>query len=359
MLMYLVLYAAFAWASVTHLRNSLPGREVHQPLSRGCLLVFVILLLLIGFRYEVGGDWNSYTEQVFDQLNKPLSAIGEKQDPAYSLLNWIGANIGGGIFLVNLVCASIFSWGLITFSRAQPRPWLVMAIASSYLIPVVAMGYTRQGVAIGLFMIAMTTLEKANTFRFLIWLFAAALFHKTAVILAPIALLAGSKRWYVSIPTFGLVGGLMFLLLLQESMDGLFQNYIEAEYESSGAAIRAIMIAMPSAVFLLLRRRFFLSSIQRRFWTWMALGGTAFLGAVVVSPSSTAVDRIGLYWIPIQLFVLSRLPDVLGQPGYSNTKWVVMVLAYSLAVLLVWLQAATHSSLWLPYRFYPWELLWV
>jgi hypothetical protein len=358
MTIYLVFYAGFFWAAVRFSNPSF-DQAPHKRLSLGWLFAFAALLLLIGFRYEVGGDWNSYLEHVADQLNEPISSIGDKKDPAYSLLNWIGANIWGGIFLVNFICAGLFSFGLITFSRAQPRPWLSMAVAFPYLIIVVAMGYSRQGVAIGLTMIAMSALQNGKTFRFLLWVFAAAMFHKTAIILAPIAILSGGNRWYVSIITVGVAGGLMFLLLLQESVDGFKQNYIEAEYQSSGAAIRVFMNAIPSVVFLLLRRRFCLSATQRRFWTSMAFGGIFFVGLLVLSPSSTAVDRVALYWIPIQLFVLSRIPDVLGRPGRGNVGWVLMVLLYGLAVMLVWLLFAKHSFAWLPYRFYPWELVWL
>jgi hypothetical protein len=357
-LIYLVLYAGFALAAATEPRDPSFRKAVVQPLSGRWLLAFSALLLLIGFRHEVGADWSAYEESVAEQFNEPFLAVGKTGDPAYSLLNWIGANIGGGIYLVNLVCAGLFSWGLITFSRHQTRPWLAIAVATPYLITVVAMGYTRQGVAIGLAMVAMTALQQGSIFRFLLWLFAAALFHKTAVILAPFAILVGSHRWYISVPTVGLAAGIMFVLLLQEAADGLVQGYILAEYESAGAAIRVTMNATPAAIFLLLRSRFGLSTIQRRFWTWMALGGIAFVGLLWVSPSSTAVDRVALYWIPLQLFVFSRLPDVVGRPGRRNTGWVWIVLAYSQAVLLVWLLFATHSFAWLPYRFYLWELLW-
>jgi hypothetical protein len=77
-----------------------------------------------------------------------------------------------------------------------------------------------------------------------------------------------------------------------------------------------------------------------------------------VSPSSTAVDRVALYWIPLQLFVLSRLPDAMSQRPGLNSIWVQLVVAYSAAVLFVWLFFASHAFAWLPYQFYPWVLIW-
>ena len=111
-------------------------------------------------------------------------------------------------------------------------------------------------------------------------------------------------------------------------------------------------------VFLLLRKRFALEPAERIFWTWMAWGALGFVVLLYVSPSSTAVDRVALYWIPLQLFVWSRVPDALGRPGGVNVFWVYAVVGYSAAVHFVWLFFATHSHFWLPYQFYPWVWLW-
>ena len=97
---------------------------------------------------------------------------------------------------------------------------------------------------------------------------------------------------------------------------------------------------------------------ERIFWTWMSLGALAFVGLLVVSPFSTAVDRVALHWIPLQLFVLSRLPDVLGRRNGKNAFWVRAVVAYSAAVLSVWLFFAKTAFAWQPYQFYPWVALW-
>lgn len=357
-MLYFLLYLSFACMAVTRLCNSPFSQDIRQPLSAAWLIAFATLVCLIGFRYKVGGDWDSYEYHVTKQINMPFSTLIENGDPAYFLLSWIGANIGGGIFFVNLMCACLFTCGLITFSRSQTRPWLVMTLAVPYLITVVAMGYTRQAVAISLSMIGMIALQNGYILRFMFWLFAACLFHKTAIVLAPIALFCGFSRWYVSIPTVSLSASLIFILFLQGALEELFQNYIINEYQSDGAAIRVIMTALPAVIFLLLRGRFQLSKNQCRFWTWMALSGLVLVALLLFLPSSTAVDRVALYWIPLQLYVFSRLPDILGQPSGVSMKWLLLILVYGLMTLLVWLLFATHASYWLPYRFYPWEYLW-
>ncbi len=324
--------------------------------------MYGVLVLMIGLRHEVGGDWFNYVEHILNagnmSLRDLLTANEGRGDPAYDVLNWLAAEYDLGPYFVNTVCAALFSWGLLAFCRAQPRPWLALVVAMPYLVIVVAMGYTRQGVAIGLAMLALVALSQQKLRRFVFFIVAAATFHKSAVILMPLAALAATRNRIWTTAWVSLLSMAFYALFLQESVEGLKTNYLEAEYESSGAAIRVAMNAAPAFLFLLFRRRFVMPAADRSFWTWMALGGMAFVPLLVLSPSSTAVDRVALYWIPTQLFVLSRFPNAIGHPNGRNDVWVCLIVAYSAAVLFTWLTFAKHAFAWLPYQFYPWVLLW-
>jgi hypothetical protein len=313
---------------------------------------------MIGFRYEVGGDWFSYLENLEEAAYFGFWEGLEHKDPAYGILIWMGVQTGTGIYLLNTVCAFLFSYGLVKFCRAQPRPWLALTVAVPYLVIVVAMGYTRQGVAIGLAMVGLLALERGSNLRFIVWIALASTFHKSAVILVPLALLAGSKWRVWSLVLVAISGALLFVLMLQDSVENLRSGYIDASYESSGAVIRVAMIALPGALFLIFRKRFRLSVVQDVFWGWMSWMGILFIVVLAVSPSSTAVDRVALYWIPLQLFVLSRMPEVLGSPNASNRLWVMSVVSYSASVLLVWFFYGVYASGWVPYRFLPWVWFW-
>ena len=335
------------------------NKKSHTNTSSLALGLFAILLVVvIGFRHEVGGDWFNYFKQLNSALDQTLyQGMMSTGDPAYGFLTWIAANFGGGLYLVNSVCAVVFVAGLLTFARSSPQPWLMMFVAVPYLVIVVAMGYTRQGVAIGLVMLGLVALNQGHLYKFAGWLIFAALFHKSALILLTLAVFSGRKKWGALLGVF-LVGALMFVLLLAESVDNLVAGYIFDEYASSGTGIRVAMNALPALLFLVFRNRFDLTPPQKSFWVWMSLGALTFILILAVSPSSTAVDRVALYWIPLQLFVWSRLPQAMGHRAGTQRQWIAMVLIYSFAVQFVWLFYADHSYAWLPYQFYPWVWLW-
>ena len=318
---------------------------------------FVLLVLLIGLRHEVGGDWGNYLRHIEEAESTSLTEALAASEIAYSILNWIAAQSGLGVYLVNTVCAVLFAWGLVVFCRNLALPWLAMVVAIPYLLIVVAMGYSRQGVAIGLAMLALVALDKDRVITFVLWLALAAMFHKSAVILVPLAIFHRTKRPWLEWTIVAASSITLYYLMLQNSVESLHQGYIVAEYQSSGAAIRVAMNALPAAIFFWLRKRFVLTSVQSTFWTWMSIGGFAFVVLLIISPSSTAVDRVALYWIPLQLFVWSQLPIALGQQSRASKRWIQYIILYSATVQIVWLFFADNACSWLPYKFYP--LVWL
>lgn len=324
--------------------------------SPAVLLMIPFLTLVIGYRYQVGGDWFNYFSYLEGVAGLSFWEIRELSDPAYQIVNWLSNEYSWGIFGVNLICGLIFSTGLLLFSRDLPRPWLALAVAVPYLVIVVGMGYSRQGVALGLAMIGFLSLQKGSMLRFIFWIMLAAAFHKTAVVLIPIAAMAYSQSriwaifWAVSATIIS------YTLFLADDVEGLYVGYIEAEYQSSGAFIRLAMNVVPAL--LLLRYREYFDANKRTLWIWFSLVSLGLFVLFFLSPSSTAVDRVALYMLPLQLYVFSSLPAVMKRvSGSAENSTVAIVVFYCALVQFVWLNFAAHAFAWLPYRFYLFEHL--
>jgi hypothetical protein len=275
-------------------------------------------------------------------------------DPLYGAINWTVAQAGGGIWTVNLICAAIFTYGLVSFSRWQPNPPLAMLVAVPYLAVVVAMGYTRQSAALGLVLVAITSVHRGSITRAIFALFVAALFHKSSIILVPLFGLTASRGRFMNFAMFGLLGIILYLMFASSALDRLVNNYVEEQRSSSGALIRVMMNLVPSMIFLSFRNKFGLHSKETMLWTIFSVSSVAAVAAVIYSPSSTVVDRLSLYLIPIQVLVLSRLPAVFGRRGRQSMLMAMLVVSYSLSVQMVWLVYAGHADDWIPYRSYLW-----
>lgn len=313
-------------------------------------LVGVSFALVIGFRYEVGGDWVAYLAYLERASLMTLPEVLMHGDPGYYLVNWVVAAFGGNIYAVNLLCGSILMAGIATFARRQPLPSLALLVAVPYLITVVGMGYTRQAVALGFVLLGLVALSEGGMRRFAILVLIGAAFHKSAILMLPVAALASSNKrgWNVFwVGVVSLIGGYLFLF---DSVDTLWENYVEADYHSEGGLIRVLMNAVPAVLYLSVHRYLVLQEDARRLWWWLSVFALACIPLVLIS--STATDRVALYLIPLQLIVFSRL-HLITNDTLLRAYIVTVVIAYYAAVLAVWLFFATHAHAWFPYQMYP------
>ena len=342
MLIYWLLY--FIPVSIVLFTNDTRKSKLLPWIYVGFFFVFII-----GFRDAVGCDWAHYLGHFNRTVGISLSeAFMYVKDPAHTFTNWWMGQWDMGVYGVNVVYAIIFVIGLIQFCRTQTYPWLALAVSVPYMVVMVSMGYSRQGVALGLFMLAITYLEKGKFKYYIFWVVMAAIFHKSAIILLPFGLFLSkggmALRLLIMIPV--LYGG--WDLLLAEKQENLWETYVEKQMHSAGAKIRVAMNLVPALLFLYYRKewkRYYYNDYP--FWFWIAIASIA--SVALVGTATTAVDRVALYFIPLQLAVYSRLPFLAMKELSPSVTKLLILLGYS-AVLFVWLVFASHSYCWLPYR---------
>jgi hypothetical protein len=212
------------------------------------------------------------------------------------------------------------------------------------------MGYTRQSIALGLIMIGLVMLSRKQFVIFAALMLAAALFHKTAVVMIPIAGLTASKNRFLSLSFVAAASALGYLTFLEDSAENLINTYVDANIASSGALIRLAMNAVPATLFLCYRHRFSISPAEKTLWLIFSLIAVGMFLAFFPTSLSTALDRMGLYIIPLQLVAFAHLPDAIGVFGRRNQAIVALILLYYATTLFAWLNFATHSSYWVPYQ---------
>jgi len=307
------------------------------------------LVLYIGFRHEVGGDWSAYLEHFERVSDLNLYEVLVLSDPGYYLINLFVSELGLTVHYVNLVCASIFVYGLSKFVKYETNKWLFVMIALPYTINIVAMGYTRQAVALGLVLAAVTFLREKKYLKYILAMILAVLFHKTAVIMVGLGVFSSGKNKYLKIFAIGLIGIGLYQVFLAEQLDHLMKDYVDAQMQSEGAKIRTFMNLIPALILIIFRKKWKLYFDDFNFWFIIAL--LSILSFIMVDKASTAVDRIALYFIPIQMIVFGRLHILLK--GMVPTAVVNLSIAiYYFLVLFVWLFFAKTAFAWIPYQNY-------
>jgi hypothetical protein len=345
----LIYWALFAYFAVAALLER-PNRT--QRGDPALWLGGILVTLLIGLRFHVGADWIPYVAMFEYSERISLASTATLNDPGYFALNWLVHQLGGDFWLVNTICASIFSFGLIKFAETQERPRLTVLVGVPYLIIVVAMGYTRQSVSIGIILAGLATYQKdQSTLKLAIYFLAASYFHKTALFAFPLICLGSSRRIFLNALAATAITYFLYNFFLSGSLNNLVHNYVDRAYSSRGAGVRIAMNIVPAVIFFINRKNFNFTDIQYRIWRNYSVASLGLLVTLLVLPSSTLVDRLALYVIPLQLAILpqswkGRLTDRFG---------VTAVISYSALVQFFWLNFAVHARFWVPYRLWPFE----
>jgi hypothetical protein len=340
----------FAWPAVA---SFLFSGNVDRKGSRISLAaLFLVFSILIGLRTNTGGDWINYED--FSELLslQPFSGIfSQGSEAGFVIITWLSNQIGWGVYGASAFCGIVLTYAVIRFARHQPDSWLAITAAVPYLLIVVGMGYIRQAAAIGFIILALLNFDEHKRFWCGAFIVLAALFHTSAIVIIPFfAVIIARRNILYLVPV--IIGSIpVFYFSLREKYNAMVEYYINQEYDSSGALIRLLMNAIPSVVFLLFRKRFQLSEDMKLIWTMFAVASCLLIGAFVVSPSSTVVDRLGLYLIPIQLMVFGNLSTVLGRRLDEARLINLLGILYYAAVQFIWLNFATNAYAWLPYHF--------
>ena len=345
MIVYWAIFAYFAIGAIVDVQR-LP--DLHRQ-RLGWMFGGLLIVLMVGLRYQVGADWEQY-EFIFSYAGRMgfWRSVGAG-DPGFQALNWVVHSIGGEIYWVNLFCAALLTWGLFRLARVQPYPWLAVLVAIPYMVLVVSM-YTRQAAGLGILMAGLAALVRGGSLaRFVLYVGVAALFHRTAIAILPLVVFSRPRQRFINI-----VGGLaavyaLYDFFLAGSMESLVSGYVEQQYSSQGAAVRIAMGLLAASLFLVRRNEFGFRIEEDRMWYYFSLALFAALAALLLTPSSTAVDRLSLYLMPLQIVIVSRLPFVYA----SRYLAVGLIVAYCFAVQFVWLNFAVHAEHWLPYQVYP------
>ncbi|AXY68624.1 EpsG family protein [Thermosynechococcus sichuanensis E542] len=328
------------------------------------IFLFSLYVIFIGLRFEVGGDWLQYIDIL--EISKHQPWVGFEAllaDPAYHWINKIAAALNQEIYFVNLCIAVIYTTCLFTFCQKLKNPYLGLTVAFPYLTTVVAMGYTRQAGAIALELLALIALESNKKMKSILLFGLALLFHKTAIflLLIPILMVLFDALKTGKVINVLVLSGLLLIVLagalaVSSITDKFLVHYIGAGMSSSGALIRLSMNLLPATIFLLEyytgtgHNLFRSSSKVYLALSWLVI----FSFALLFTGSSTSADRLALYLIPIQIYVLGNLPYLFFAQGREVFyRWFFLVLGYSFLVLWIWLQFADHAFAWLPYRMYP------
>ena len=312
----------------------------------------LFLIIIIGLRHEVGGDWFGYIDNYARIGSGDFSSINYlHKDFGYEVLYWFSMKYLNGIYAVNLVCALFFVSGLIRFSRTLPFPWIALLVAIPILVIIVSMGYTRQSAAVGLLLHALVYLVRGKILFYYVLVAFGALFHKSVLGMLPIGFLYHNETLsFLKMAQFSSLVLLSISILAFEELQRLLFYYVyEPIHDSSGAWIRVVVNSFSAFLFLYFKKDFEEKYKDAKLWLIFSMVSISLIPMVFLI--STFTDRIAIFFLPLQLVVLSRVPTFI-KLDYNRAIFVSLVIGLYASLMFIWFNFGGHSHLWLPYKNY-------
>lgn len=324
------------------------------------ILVLLLLLLLLfysGFRYEVGGDWESYLYK-YDKYNyiNSFSEFVNISEPGYGLINLLSIffNIDG-IYFVNAICAFLFYINFYFFSKRFGNLFFPIFICFAYTIIVVTTGYTRQSVAMGFILMAISGILDESKLKFFLGIFFAVLFHNTAIlflIFSPFLYKNINLKNNILFYLYSIfsISFILFLLYYATLSEHNSYTEVDGKMSSGGVYMRLLMHIIPMCYYVYYRPYFILKFplIYRFFdYNFIFILVMFFLANFL----STLVDRLNLYFFYFDILILSYV-YFKSNLDKKLLCWVLIFLSNSI-VLFLWLNFGKWTALkWIPYQNY-------
>lgn len=327
------------------------GASTRSAMRRGGLAALglaafmLYYVLLAGLRYQTGGDWLNY-QNIYDAIDgRGLGFAMTMTDPLFGLLNWISAELSLGMFPINFICPAILLAGVVSLARRTPNPWLAITLAVPYILIVIGFGYIRQAAAIGSLMIGINALIERRMFAAGCWVVSAILWHATAIVVLPVLALAMGYRHRGALVAIIVLSVPLYIFVLSGRFER-FEAYTDGSISSAGALVRLLMGAWPALILLFNRRKLTTTPLGSAVWTAMAATALILPAVLLVRPDlSTTIDRIGLYFVPVQVLVFGYLTTFFGTKVQGRFIVGLGAIFYCIMIQLTFLNFGVHAEL--------------
>lgn len=312
----------------------------------------LLLILLSGFRYEVGCDWTSYLWHMSFSSEQVFNIIYERPfyEPGYNLLRIIIKKFGLGITTLNMVASIVFFVGLHKEARTSNRPLLFLALCFPVLIINMPFSTPRQTIAIGIFLVSLSSYRNAETIRYIILIIIAATFHASALLFLALAPFTLNIKRSTQITVAAISAAAVIPIFFESTTFNVVQTrYLSGGKDSLGAIFRVGALLLTSIYYVILQFRVpAFNNYESKFLN--PINMLILLLAPLLYYSSTLADRYSYYFIPTQTYIWIRA-SCYDKNNVHYYAFISFILLYIL-MFLIWTSNSWHfNHCWNPYQF--------
>ncbi len=325
--------------------------------------LFIFFLLILGLRFEVGGDWFNFLAN-YEQLDSGIwndNIYFQASEPIYDIVLKLSRTFDLSLAGLNIVLSFLLLSSIFLISFQFNNPLLAIIIAIPYILVVFGMGYINQSTAFAFIIFGIFYFLRNEQIKSLVFVLISIGFHYSAIVFLPIYIIkyiSGKKINLSFLQIIIILLSLLFffivLLFFFDQYYGIYKYYLNPNlYTSHGAYIRLIINALVFILFFLFYSDLNLSIEEKiiYFYTF-----TIFIicFTLLVFQSSTGADRLNLYVLFIQIFLLPKIIELKIINNLKAITSTIVIIIYGF-MLVFWLEFANHKNAWVPYQMFFFE----
>jgi hypothetical protein len=317
--------------------------KITTPQSRILLVAAIVPLFLVSaLRVNVGTDYPAY-KAAFDSIAAGGTPVFE---PGFNLLYsaiLLFSNNAQWLFAISALITFYFIYKAISRDSANSALSIYLFCNLSFLY--YSFNATRQFIAVSIILFALHYIIQRHFFKYVLSVFAAFLFHVSAIFMIPVYFLANLryKRYqYVAIFTVAL-----FALQIHERITNLI-IYIYPQYD---AAALTLYEASPSEIFILTNALFLLMSIILLKKNVISREDNSIRISINLAFFSF-VMHTALFWIPlidraslyVDISLIIFIPIFIHKISSKNTRLKVIVFLIAFSTIYTFVSVALRGS---------------
>lgn len=330
--------------------------------------LFFFFLLILGLRFEVGGDWFNFLTN-YEQLDSGIwteNIYFQSSEPFYDVILKISRTLNLSLLGLNVILSFILLSSIFFVSLQYKNPLLTIIISVPYILIVFGMGYINQSTSFALVILGIYFFIKKKQFISFIFFLIAIGFHYSAFVFLPLFFVyyfiisqkISLNLKLVVLSIFIILFSISYMYLhiryftyLNYDIFGIYKYYLNPRiYTSPGAYLRLIINGIVFFLLFLFLKKLNLNNEEKITYLYVFFI-FIFCSILLFFGGSTGADRLNLYVLLIQIFILPKIIElkILHNSKKLFSSIVIVVHGF---MLIFWLEFANHKNAWVPYQMY-------
>ena len=314
---------------------------------------FVVFVLFVGLRFEVGPDWEQYGYIHKSLAYESFWEVVSQPEPLSYLLFWFSETLGYHIYFSNLVAALIMLTGVFAFARRTVNPWLAVVSATPYFIIVMGMSGVRQTMAAGIILFLFSRWERYSFIKRGAFILVAAMFHTSALVnnVFLVIKLNIAMRYKMALGVLITLATLYLGFGVSVYADNIAQyqqRYIDTDIvdQSFGSTYHIAMIAVPAFIGFIFRRQ-----LDAHIHSISLMNFGLYASVIIFLLnffSSTVASRLTVYLYFMPMMVYPALVEAYGKR--NQLPYIFTIILLHMLILYAWFAAGNHAFAYNDYK---------